>query len=76
MHQIALLQILAHVLVICGFLLVFIFRRDLLLNSQTPTAGKTLGYLGALVLLVGLLAELVIYIYSVANLSGWYSFSG
>ena len=76
MHQIALLQVLAHVLVICGFLLVFIFRRNLLLNSHTPAAGKTLGYLGALILLVGLLAELLIYIYSVVNLSGWYSFSG
>lgn len=76
MHQIVLLQILAHVLVIFGFLLVFIFRRDLLLNSHTPTAGKALGYLGAVILLAGLLAELLIYTYSVANLSGWYSFSG
>ena len=76
MYQIVLLQILANILVICGFLLVFIFRRDLLLNSHTPTTGKTLGYIGALILLVGLLAELVIYVYSVSNLAGSYSFSG
>lgn len=75
MHQIVLIQILAHVLVICGFLMVFIFRRDLILNSRTPTAGKTLGYVGALILLIGLLAELFAYAYSVANLSGWYSYS-
>ena len=76
MYQIVLLQILANILVICGFLLVFIFRRDLLLNSHTPTTGKTLGYVGALILLVGLLAELVIYVYSVSNLAGWNSLSG
>ena len=68
MHQIVLIQIFAHILVICGFLLLFVFRRDLLLNSHTPTNGKTLGYVGALFLLVGLLAELVIYIYSGSNL--------
>ena len=76
MYQIVLLQILANILVICGFLLVFIFRRDLLLNSHTPTTGKTLGYVGALILLVGLLAELVIYVYSVSNLAEWNSLSG
>ena len=76
MYQIVLLQVLANILVICGFLVMFIFRRDLLLNSHTPTVGKTLGYIGALTLLVGLLAELVIYVYSVSNLAGWYSFAG
>ena len=76
MHQIALLQLLAYILIICGFLLMFICRRDLLLNSHTPTTGKTLAYIGALILLVGLLAELVIYVYSVSNFAGWYSFSG
>ncbi len=76
MHPILLLQFLAHVLVIGGFLLVFIFRRHLLLNSQTPTTGKTLGYLGALSILAGLLAELIIFGYAASNLEGLYSFSG
>ena len=76
MHQIAFLQLLAYVLIISGFLLMFIFRRDLLLNSHTPTTGKTLGFIGALSLLVGLLAELVIYVYIAFNLAGWYSLSG
>jgi len=70
MYQIAWLQLLAYVLIISGFLLMFIFRRDLLLNSNTPSSGKTLGYIGALLLLVGLLVELVIYAYSVSNLEG------
>jgi hypothetical protein len=76
MYQIAWLQLLAYILIICGFLMMFIFRRDLLLNSNTPSSGKTLGYFGALLLLVGLLVELVIYAYSVSNLAGWYSYSG
>ena len=76
MYQIVLIQVFSNVLVICGFLLVFIFGRDLLLNSHTPTPGKTLGYIGALMLLVGLLVELVVYVYSVSNLEGSYSFSG
>ncbi|MDE2844731.1 MAG: hypothetical protein OXN21_15335 [Chloroflexota bacterium] len=70
MYEIAWLQLLAYVLIICGFLLMFIFRRDLLLNAHTPTTGKTLGYVGALLLLAGLLTELVIYLYNVSNLAG------
>lgn len=70
MYQLAWLQLLAYVLIICGFLLMFMFRRDLLLNSHTPATGKTLGYIGAFLLLVGLLVELVIYTYSISNPSG------
>ena len=76
MHPIVLLQVLAHILLICGFILIFAFRHHLLLNAHTPTTGKTLGYIGALILLLGLLAELVIDAYSVSNLAGWYSYSG
>ena len=71
MNQIVLLQTFSHLLVIGGFILMFTFRHHLLLNSYTPTTGKTLGYIGALLLLSGLLAQLVIYIYSYLNLPGW-----
>lgn len=70
MHPILLLQFLAHVLVIGGLVLVFIFRRHLMLNSQTPSTGKNLGYVGALSVLAGLLAELVIYGYSILSFEG------
>ena len=76
MHPVVLLQFLAHVLIIGGFILVFTFRHHLLLNSHTPTARKTLGYIGALSLLVGLLVQFVTYIYSISNLAGWSSISG
>ena len=68
MHQVMLLQTLAHLLVIGGFILMFTFRRHLLLNSYTPSTGKTLGYFGALLLLSGLLVQLVILFYSYLNL--------
>ena len=76
MHPVVLLQLLAYFLIIAGFIVMFAFRHHLLLNSHTPTARKTLGYIGALSLLAGLLVELITYIYSISNLYGWYSLSG
>ena len=51
--------------VLCGFLLIFACKRQLLLNSQTPSKGKTVGNIGALLVVVGLIVQISVNVFSV-----------